>query len=94
MSSSAHNKQVMRKRARKYGVFRIACFSIAQGCKNPVAHSHCTTKNLIKEKELYAVVKNDSAPDFHSRCICVARRWVASASGSAFLKFDESLPKA
>jgi len=50
MSSSAHNKQVIRKRTRKYGVFRIVCFSIAQGCKNPVAHAHCATENLVKKK--------------------------------------------
>jgi len=52
MSSGAHNKQVIRKRTRKYGTFRIACFSIAQGCKNPVAHSHCATKNFVKKELL------------------------------------------
>jgi len=52
MSSGAHNKRVIRKRTRKYGIFRIACFSIAQGCKNPVAHYHCTTKNLVKKRTL------------------------------------------
>jgi len=43
MSSGAHNQQVIRKRTRKYGIFRIACFSMAQGCKNPVVHSNCVT---------------------------------------------------
>jgi len=52
MSSGAHDKQVIRKRTRKYGIFRIACLSIAQGCKNLVGHSHCTTKNLIKKRTL------------------------------------------
>jgi len=50
MSSGVHNKQVIRKRTRRYGVFCIACLSIAQGWKNPVAHSHCTTKNLVKKR--------------------------------------------
>ena len=49
MSSGARNKQVIRKSTRKYGIFHIACFSITQGCKNPVAHSHCATKNLVKK---------------------------------------------
>jgi len=51
MSSGAHNKQVIHKRMRKYGIFHIACFSIAQGCKNMVVHSHYTTKNLVKTKK-------------------------------------------
>jgi len=50
MSSGAHIKQVIRKRTRKYGIFRIACFSITQGCKNPVAHSYCAPINLVKKK--------------------------------------------
>jgi len=50
MSSGTHNKQVVSKRTCKYGIFRIACFSIVQGCKNPVVHSHCVTKNLGKKR--------------------------------------------
>ena len=91
MSSGAHDKQVIRKRTRKYGISRIACFSIAQGCKNPVEHSHCATKNLVKKKNFTPSLQNGSPPNFHSRCICVAPRWVASASGCAFLEFNESL---
>jgi len=49
MSSGAHNEQVIRKKTRKYDIFRIAYLSIAQGCKNPVAHSPCATKNLVKK---------------------------------------------
>jgi len=52
MSSGAHNKQVIRKRTYKYSIFRIACFSIMQGCKNLVVHSHCATKNLVKKGTL------------------------------------------
>ena len=90
MTSGAHNKQVIRKRTRKCGIFRIACFSIAQGCKNPVAHWYCATKSLVKNKKFKPSLQNGSAPSFHSRWICVARRWVASASDCAFLEFDES----
>jgi len=50
MSSGGHNKQVIRKRTRKHGIFCIACLSIAQGCKNPVVRSHYATKNLVKKK--------------------------------------------
>ena len=50
MSSGAHNEQVLRKRICKYGIFRKACFSITQGCKNLAAHSHCASKNLVKKK--------------------------------------------
>jgi len=57
MNSGAHNKQVICKRTRKYGVFRIACFSIAQGCKNLVTHSHCVTKNKVKKEVLALVTK-------------------------------------
>ena len=89
MSSGVRNKQVIPKRTRKYGIFRIACFSIAQGCKNSVVYSHCATKNLGKNI-FKPSLQNRSAPNFHYRCICVARRWVASASGCAFLEFDDS----
>ena len=71
MSSGAHNKQDIRKRTCKYGIFCIACFSIAQGCKNPVMHSHCATKNFIK-KNFKPLLQNGSVPNFHSHCICVA----------------------
>jgi len=91
MSSGARNKQVIRKSTRKYGIFHIACFSIAQGCKIPVVHSHCATKKFGKKNIFKPSLQNGSAPNFHYRCICVARRWVASASGCAFLEFDESL---
>jgi len=50
MSSGARNKQVICKKTRKYSIFHIACFRIALGFKNPVAHSHCMTKNLVKKK--------------------------------------------
>jgi len=46
MSSGAHTEQDIRKRTHKYGIFRVAFFSIAQGCRNPVAHSHCATKQF------------------------------------------------
>ena len=49
-SSDAHNKQVICKRTCKYGIVRMACFNIAQRCKNPVAHSHCVIKNLVKKE--------------------------------------------
>jgi len=90
MSSGEHNKQVIRKRTSKYGIFRITCSSIAQGCKNLVVHSHCATNNLVKKKNFEPSLQNGSAPNFHSRYICVARRSVASASGCGFLEFDES----
>jgi len=64
MSSGAHNKQVMRKRTRKYGIFRIACFSIAQGRKNPVAHLNCATKNLVKKRTLSLRYKMAARPNF------------------------------
>jgi len=50
MSSGVHDKQVIRKRTRKYGIFRIAYLSIAQGCKHPVAHSNCATKHFVKKE--------------------------------------------
>jgi len=84
MSSGTHNKQVVSKRTCKYGIFRIACFSIVQGCKNPVVHSHCVTKNLVKKKNIKPLLQNSSTPNFHSRCICVARCWVASARAALF----------
>jgi len=62
MSSGTRNKQVIRKRTRKYGIFCRACFSIAQGCKNPV--SHCTTKILVK--------KNNFKPSLHNGSITPA----------------------
>jgi len=31
--SGAHNKQVIRKGTRTYGIFHMDCFSIVQGCK-------------------------------------------------------------
>jgi len=46
MSSGAHNEQVICKRTCKYSIFRMACFSIAQGCKILVVHSQSATKNL------------------------------------------------
>ena len=84
------NKSYARERASMV-YFHIAFFSKALGCKNPVAHLHCTTKNLVKKNNFKPLLQNGSMPNFHSRCICVARRRVASASGCAFLEFDESL---
>jgi len=75
---------------RKYGIFCIACFSIGQGCKNPVTHWHCATKNFVKRKNYKPLLQKDSTPNFHSHGICVAR-WLASASGCAFLEFEELL---
>jgi len=43
---------LIRMRTCKYGIFRTACLSTAQGCKNPVAHPHCATKNLVKRRTL------------------------------------------
>jgi len=69
MSSGARNKQVIRKSTRKYGIFHITCFSITQGCKNSVVHSHCATKNLGKNI-FKPSLQNGSQPNFHYRCIC------------------------
>jgi len=50
MSSGAHIKQVIRKRTRKYDIFRIPLFQHNAGCKNPVVHSHRATKQFGQKK--------------------------------------------
>ena len=85
MSSGAHNKQVIRKRMCKYGMFLIACFRMPQVCKNHVVHSHYATKNFVKKYNFKPSLQYGSAPNFHSRYDCVAQHWVALASSWAFL---------
>ena len=85
-----HNKQGIRKRTRKYSIFHIACCSIAQGAKSQLRTRTAQLKIWSKKKNFKPSLQNGSASNFYS-CICVAWRWVASASGCAFLEFGELL---
>jgi len=80
------NKSNATERASRY-----ISYSLFQHGKNAVARSDCATKNLVKKKSFKPSLQNGSAPNFHSRCICVTLRSVASARGCAFPEFDESL---
>jgi len=77
---------IIRKRMCKYSIFRIACFSIAQEYKNLITHTHTARLKIwSKKKNCKPLLQNGSLPNFHFRCICVARRWVALTSGCASL---------
>jgi len=63
MSSGAQiiNKSYARERA-EVRYISHSLFQQSAGCKNPVAHSHCATKNLLKKKNFKPSLHNGSAP--------------------------------
>ena len=84
------NKSYARERASTI-YFVYPYFSITQGAKTRSCTRTARLNNLVKKRIFKSSLQDGSAPNFHFRCICDARRWVASVSGCAFLEFDESL---